>query len=230
MRYFKMKSQQGYTIAEIMISLLISSILLVGIIGVFEAHLISSDIQEALVETNTRTHSAVNFISSDLSNAGSGFGDDYKKTTFNWSNTTNGANDTIEVEYENLSGEDKYSCGQTTPSTTITNRYQVVNGILYCNGVRLIGFVEKFKFYFLADLDSDGEPDKYLTADNAETVALDSSKKIIGIKMFILVSSPSPVTNFNLGYRFVIGDDVFEAQDGKVYSYVVKHINLRNMI
>ena len=48
--------------------------------------------------------------------------------------------------------------------------------------------------------------------------------------MFILVSSPSPVTNFNLGYRFVIGDDVFEAQDGKVYSYIVKHINLRNMI
>lgn len=230
MFYNSNKSIKGYTISEIMVSLLISSILIVGIVGVFQAHLISSDIQEAMVETSNRTHSAMRFMSADIANAGAEAGDDYEKLTFNWNNTINGTNDTIEVTYENMSGENKYNCGDTAPSTTITNRYQVINGILYCNNVRLVGFVEKFKVYFLADLSGDGEPDKLLTASNAEAVANSPNKKIVGVKLFLLISSPSPITNFNLNYSFRIGDEVINAQDGKVYSYISKHVILRNMI
>lgn len=220
----------GFTISEIMVSLLISSILIVGIVGVFQSHLISSDIQEAMVETSNRTHSAMNFISKDIENAGSEDLDDYEKQTFVWANTTNGDNDTLELTYENKTGEQKYSCGSTTASTTINNRYQVIDGLLYCNGVRLVGFVEKFKVFFVADVSGDGEPDKILTANDAESVADSPNMKIVGVKIFIIVSSPSPVTNFNLGYRFKIGSELFEAEDGKVYSYIMKHITLKNMI
>lgn len=224
---------KGFTITEIMISLLIASMVIINVVVVFETNIISANIQKEMVRTQNRTESAMRFVVNDVSNAGASFGgEDFEKNPFDWEETTysENGNDSFKVVYNNLTENDAFTCGETTATDTIENRYRVVNGILYCNSLRLAGYVEKFKILFLADLNGDGEPDKLLTPDVAKTVSEDNTKRIVGAKIMILVSNSSPITNYKYSNNYKFKNTELDTSENKIYSYIIRHIVFKNMI
>lgn len=233
----KMGNKSGFTILELLLASTISLIVLSGLTTLFETNTRVSEMQSAMVEAQESLVFLNNLIHDDIINAGLD-GSEYTldKTPFVWANTnTNlGADDEIRIRYNNVNQlvvamNRRFSCGSSTLDAEIDNHYYVVNGEMFCNSVSLLKGIKRFKVLYGADLDKDGTPDRYIDAASAQVVSNDPHKKIVAVKIFILIESEKSALGIDNSETFRVINEDIPIEDGKVYRYASRHVNLRNM-
>lgn len=233
----RIRKNSGFTLLELLLASTISLIILSGITTLFETNSRVSDMQVAMVDAQESLVFLNQLIYDDIINAGLD-GSEYTldKTPFVWADTNTNANtdDEVRIRYNNVnqfvtSMNRRFSCGKNTLDPVIDNHYYIVDGEMFCNNVSLLKGIKRFKVLFGADLDKDGTPDRYIDAASAQVVSNDPHQKIVSVKIFILIESEKTAFGIDNAETFrVINEDV-PIQDGKVYRYASRHINLRNM-
>ena len=184
----KFMRDRGFTIVELMVTLAITSVLVLGATTFLASADKSNRIQTALSGLNVSGRFGLEQVARDLRMSG------YRDT--NWTfgalgnaiSATNGlpvdGGDSITVVYEGAR-----DCNfALAPGGVVTNTYQVVNGSLECNGLAITGGVQEMQVFLGEDLDNNAVANRWLSPD---TPGLDLTR-IVSVRIHLMV-----VTNGN---------------------------------
>ena len=189
-RFEKRLNSRGFTIIELMITLVITSVLILGSVNFLVSARRSNNLQSALSELNGTGRFGIDQITRDLRMSG------YRAT--NWTlgpienhvSSTNrdsaDGGDTLSVSYEGAR-----TCSFARPAGYDTdtgvgdvfNTYQVVNGALECNGQVVANGIEEMQVYFGEDLDADTVANRWVEPN---TAGLDMTR-VIAVRLHLLV-------------------------------------------
>lgn len=134
--------QRAFTLIELMVTMLIGVLLLGGIVVVFVSSQNSVREAQDLSRLQENLRFASDFVVRDVRNAG--FRDEANLLITDWqnigSNYVNYGNGFLEVRYAG-----RGSCNEDFGAIrVVTNRYEVQNNVLLCNGDRLVSGVTAF--------------------------------------------------------------------------------------
>ncbi len=202
--------QQGLTLVEIMVALVISLLLMAGVMQVFLSNNVSHNLQNGLGRLQENARAAMDVLSLDISMAGytvtaglitpSTF--KYIDTATTLDNATantglgftvaNGrASDSINISYESATD----CLGQATVNLTV-NRYYLNGTNLMCLGSGSVtpGIIaegiENMQILYGQDSDSDGIANRYVNASNITVNASGiPSPRIVSVRIALLVST-----------------------------------------
>lgn len=181
-------SSRGFTIIELMVTLVITSVLILGAVTFLSSADETNRLQSALSGLSASGRFGLDQLSRDIRMSG------YRNS--NWDagplvnviNASNGeaaiGGDSIALRYEG-----SRDCTYVLAAGgVVTNTYQVVNGNLECNGQRVTGGVEEMQIYLGEDTDNNGVANRWLSP---ETAGLDMTR-VVAVRIHLLV-----VTNGN---------------------------------
>ena len=190
------KTEQGYSIVELMIAMLLGALVVVAATQLFSANQQLFTTQQAVSRILDDGQLVMRFLSADLRKAGYS-GDSVSNAdgvVFGGGGSAEGApNDRLQVEYYGT----RDCQGSESPGgpIDITNTYSVNgNGELVCDGslsdapVALVSGVEAFRVHYILDTDQNGEqgPFRIVGANSAAT----SSDPILGLRIGLLMAVP----------------------------------------
>ena len=156
------RRQGGFTLIELMTSMLIGVILVAGAITIFDAFGRAVRVQNAIANQADSGRYALERLASEIRMAG------YREEA--WLRPPlddaivvsdgGSAPDTVTVRYEATT--DCVGVATVGPDFLATNRFDVVNGNLRCNGEVLANGVENLQVLLGEDLDDDGSTNRFL--------------------------------------------------------------------
>ena len=175
----------GFTIIEIMVSLAMTSILLLGTASMFSSSYRGGQVQSTVSDMSATGRFALDVLARELRMAG------YRDA--NWAMgalidvlvATDGlaadGGDTVTVQYEAAR-----DCNfLPTVAGVATNQFGVVNTVLQCNGQALVDGIEQMQVYFGEDLNGDGSPNRFMAPDTAGLVM----NRVVAVRLHLLVRS-----------------------------------------
>lgn len=227
-----LKKEKGFTLIELLMVVLLGSIVLMGVAQVFSLNQNTSLLQRSLIETQNTGFFVSNMITNDLQKTG--LSDEsiskYDVIPFNFSQTADqsGGNSKISITYMN-NGND-FDCDGTSGLSTITNTYEVKNGILQCNDLPLINNVERFKVKYGIDLNGDNFVDRYVNRDTALEITNTNKYKVVSIQFAILLSSDKEYELISSKSFNILNSETLTFNDGKYYRLFTKNVILKNML
>ena len=225
------KKNKGFTIVELLIASLIGFIVASTAIDLIFSSAQSTSQKNESSQLQQDGLIASILISNDIYKAGDlDYGQSAtSKEPFFWENTSNeGDNDTLSIRYYNHEGIE--NCSGNSAIEELENIYKVVDNELLCNDVKIIGNVERLKFIFGADIDGDGNIDRFLNKENAEKVSKEPDQKIISVSFSLLLKSPSDI-GAKSSYSFTMVDgEVLNYNSANSYRLLERTILLRNML
>ncbi len=175
----------GFTIIEIMVSLAMTSILLLGTASLFSSSYRGGQVQSTVSGMSATGRFALDVLARELRMAG------YRDT--NWAMgalidvlvATDGlaadGGDTVTVQYEA-----PRDCNfLPTVAGVATNQFSVVNTVLQCNGQPLVDGIEQMQVYFGEDLNGDGSANRFMAPGTAGLVM----NRVVAVRLHLLVRS-----------------------------------------
>lgn len=72
----------------------------------------------------------------------------------------------------------------------------------------LLDGIERIRFYYGVDLDSDGEIDSYIAANNMPAALWQADAKVLAVRFFVLVRAVRPDVNYDNNNSYDLGDGV----------------------
>ena len=220
------KRQFGFTVIELMVTLAITSVLVLGATTFLASADKSNRVQSAMSGLNVSGRFGLDQLTRDLRMSG------YRDSNWNFGplgdsvSATNGeaaqGGDSLTVLFEAAR-----DCNfALAAGGVVTNVYQVVDGSLECNGQPITAGVQEMQIYLGEDTDSDGVGNRWLSP---ETAGLDM-RKVVSVRIHLMVvtegndiASGPQVYFFNNAKH----DAVDDGQIRREYSTIVA---LRNPI
>ncbi len=215
---------RGFTIIELMITLTITSVLILGAITFLASAGKSNRVQSALSGLNVSGRFGLDQVARDIRMSG------YRNS--NWTigplsdviTASDGAaedgGDSIALLYEGA----RDCTYALAPAGLVINTYQVVDGVLECNGQPITGGVQEMQVYFGEDTDNNGVTNRWLSPD---TAGLDMTR-IVAVRIHLLVrTNGNAIASGPQAYYF---DDELQAavDDGQIRREYSVTIALRN--
>ena len=175
----------GFTIIEIMVSLAMTSILLLGTASLFSSSYRGGQVQSTVSDMSATGRFALDVLARDLRMAG------YRDA--NWAMGALGdplvaidglaadGGDTVTVQYEAAR-----DCNFVpTVAGVATNQFNVFNTVLQCNGQPLVDGIEQMQVYFGEDLNGDGSANRFMAPGTAGLVM----NRVVAVRLHLLVRS-----------------------------------------
>jgi len=218
-------SYRGFTIVEMMVTLAIASVLILGAITFLASADKSNRVQTALSGLNVSGRFGMDQLSRDLRMSG------YRDANWNFGAiadvivATNGESiaggDTIAVAYEGAR-----DCNfALAPGGVVTNAYQIVEGNLECNGQPFAGGIEEMQIFLGEDTNNDSVANRWLAP---ETVGLDMTR-IVSVRIHLLVvSEGNSISSGVQNYRFNNAQHTALQDDGQIRREYSTTVALRN--
>ena len=194
---YPLYKQQGLTLIELMVALVISLLILAGLFTVYQSNNRAYRISDGLVRVQESGRFAIDFIVRDLRMAG------FPAIDSNLHNQIagiegGGPNNSDTLIVLNNTGND---CIGTAVGGVVQNTYTIVdtgrtnkqgNAImaLDCNGTELVEGVENLQVLYGVDTDADrdGVPNRYVTANNVTTVS-NGWHRVVAVRVALLANS-----------------------------------------
>ena len=215
---------RGFTIVELMVTLAITSILVLGAITFLASADKSNRVQSALSGLNVSGRFGLDQMTRDIRMSG-----------YRDSNWTFGALSDVITAVDGVPAEGGDSiallyegardCSYAlAPAGVVTNTYQVVDGVLECNGQPVTGGVQEMQVYFGEDTDNNGVTNRWLAPG---TVGLDMTR-IVSVRIHLLVRTNG--NNISSGPQAYYFNDELQAavDDGQIRREYSVTIALRN--
>jgi prepilin-type N-terminal cleavage/methylation domain-containing protein len=226
-----MDRSRGFTIIEVMITLVITSALILGSVNFLVSARRSNTLQSALSDLNSTGRFSIDQVSRDLRMTGYRANDWTLGPLEDPLTATNGASadggDTISIVYQarrDCAFAQPADADATTGIGTITNVYRVVDGTLQCNGQVITDGVEEMQVYFGEDTDADTVANRWVEPG---TATLDMSRAI-SVRIHMLVRT----TGFNVASEamaFRFDNELRDAiEDGQIRREFSVTVALRN--
>jgi type IV pilus assembly protein PilW len=227
------KNKHGYTLIELMVGILISSIVAGGALKFIETAMNTDQYQKATILIQNETKYAVDYLVSDIRMAGFSLTEDlnsFEKQPFDWTNTTDGVGnlpDQIEITYEN--SQNNTDCNGVSNLAMISNHYYVNNGNLMCNNQTILDNIEIFEILYGIDLNNNGRVDRYLSATTARPISENSLYRVIAVRFDIISSSENGYSGVYLKSFNISNSRKLDFTDNKIYKSYTRTIMLKNM-
>ena len=174
---------RGFTIIELMVTLVITSVLVLGAITFLASADKSNRVQSALSGLNVSGRFGLDQIARDIRMSGYRDSDWTLGPLNNVISATDGAaatgGDSIALLYEGTR-----DCTYTPAvAGIVTNTYQVVNGNLECNGQAITGGVQEMQIYLGEDTDNNGVANRWMSPG---VVGLEMTR-VVAVRIHLLV-------------------------------------------
>lgn len=184
------KNQDGFTLIEIMVSMVISSLVIAGVYGVYTIQQRSYTVQEQVSEMQQRIRAAVDFMSREMRMAGYNPPEPYDQVD-NCQNAAINEADTqiFDFSYCDVTADKKKDEKdlQTYSATLETSRYQLDNGVLRKNSIAIAEGIDALEFRYLSsEIDPNTKKPKVLDTPVTDRTA------IRAVEISILVRSTYP--------------------------------------
>ena len=193
---------RGFTMVELMVTLVITSILVLGAGGFLQAAHQSNIVQTAVSGLNSNGRFGLSQIARDIRMSGyrdsdwqlGGIAQPIMAETFGDAE----GGDTLQLRYEG-----DRDCAFAPPpagATTVTNLYRVSDNdrTLLCNGQVIASGVEQMRVYFGRDTDNDNVPNAWIRAGNAFDMT-----QVVAVRIHLLtVTQGVDVAVGEAGYYF----------------------------
>lgn len=233
------KYPRGVTLIELMISMAISLILLLGVISIYVTSKHSYVVQDGMARQQENGRFAVEMLTRDLRMAG--FPKDNHLAAFVVASTADGgstAADTITIQYES----DTDCLGQPTPANSCgtnacaINRYSIdANNNLIClgnGGVASDVIAEGItNMQILYGIDTDSSPDgianKYNTWANVTVAERD---KIVSVRFGLLARTPAAVKKAASTTSHTLLDQTVAVNTQNIHRAYSSTVVLRNQL
>lgn len=183
------RNQQGFTLIELMVAMLIGLILTLAALQLFMTNQRTFALQQAVAELHEDGQQAIRYMVADLRQAGRGSAVAGAIPPIDLQTSSNGANDTLAIHYWGTS-----TCaGEVYPEESeIHNVYSVNGQVLQCRSVLtnttvdLVSGVESFQVLYGIDGVKDGElgVTQFVTAPD-----LTEDSVVVAIRFALLLSS-----------------------------------------
>jgi type IV pilus assembly protein PilW len=216
----KMNRNHGFTIIELMITLVITSVLILGSVNFLVLARKSNQVQSALSELNSSGRFGLEQISRDVRMSGYRDSDwtlgplDDVLTADHGESADGG--DSLTIVYEGTRDCDF----AVSTAGIVTNVYQVVDGVLQCNGQSATSGVQEMQVYFGEDTDADDVANRWMPAG---TTGL-NMERVVSVRVHLLartdgnnVSTSAQAYHFNNAQQ----DAVDDGQIRREYSVTV---------
>jgi prepilin-type N-terminal cleavage/methylation domain-containing protein len=215
---------RGFTIVEIMVTLAITSVLVLGAVTFLASAHKSNQVQSALSGLNVSGRFGLDQVARDIRMSG------YRDS--NWmlgalSNVITASDglpetggDSIAVLYEGA----RDCTYAPAPGGVVTNTYQVVGDVLQCNGQPITRGVQEMQVYFGEDTDNNRVANRWLSPG---AVGLDMSR-VVSVRIHLLVRTNGNV--ISAGPQAYYFDDSLQTavDDGQVRREYSVTIAMRN--
>ncbi len=215
---------RGFTIIEMMVTLAITSVLVLGAMTFLASADKSNRVQSALSGLNVSGRFGLDQLARDIRMSGYRDSDWTLGALNNVINATDGAaaagGDSLALLYEGAR-----DCTYEPMLTGIVlNTYQVVNGNLECNGQTITGGVQEMQIYLGEDTDNNGVANRWLSPG---TAGLDMTR-VVSVRVHLLVrTNGNAISSGPQAYYF---NNVQQAavNDGQVRREYSVTVALRN--
>ena len=215
-----MAQERGFTVVELMVTLAITSVLVLGATTFLGSADKSNRVQTALSGLNVSGRFGLDQLTRDLRMSG------YRDSNWNFGplgdsvSATNGdaaaGGDTLTVLFESAR-----DCNfALAPGGVVTNIYQVVDGSLECNGQPMTSGVQEMQIFLGEDTDNDGVGNRWLSP---ETAGLDMTN-VVSVRIHLMVvTEGSQIASGPQTYFFnnAVQDPVDDGQIRREYSTIV---------
>ena len=215
---------RGFTIIELMVTLAITSVLVLGAVTFLATADKSNRVQTALSGLNVSGRFGLEQVARDLRMSG------YRDSNWNFGalgnaiSATDGlavdGGDSITVVYEGA----RDCAFALAPAGVVTNTYQVVNGNLECNGQPFTSGIQEMQIYLGEDTDNNGVANRWMSPG---TAGLDMTR-LVSVRIHLLVRTNS--NNVSSGPQTYYFDNAQQAaiNDGQIRREYSVTIALRN--
>ncbi len=175
----------GFTIIEMMVSLAMTSILLLGTASLFSSSYRGGQVQSTVSDMSATGRFALDVLARDLRMAGYRESNGSMGALNDVLAATDGlaadGGDTVTVQYEAAR-----DCNFLPTATGVaTNQFSVVNTVLQCNGQPLVDGIEQMQVYFGEDLNGDGSANRFMAPGTAGLVM----NRVVAVRLHLLVRS-----------------------------------------
>ena len=211
---------RGFTIVELMISLAIGMVLILGATSFLATTDRSNRLQSAVSGLNISGRFGLDRLARDIRMSG------YRDS--NWAmgplnnviTATDGlaadGGDSITLLYEGT----RDCAFALAPGGIVTNTYQVLNGNLECNGQAVTGGVQEKQIYLGEDTDNDGVANRWMSPG---TAGLDMTR-LVSVRIHLLVrTNGNNISAGTQGYYFNNAQqaDIGDGQIRREYSVTI---------
>ncbi len=215
---------RGFTIIEMMVTLAIRSVLVLGAMTFLASADKSNRVQSALSGLNVSGRFGLDQLARDIRMSGYRDSDWTLGALNNVINATDGAaaagGDSLALLYEGA----RDCTYALAPAGVVSNTYQVVNGNLECNGQTVTGGVQEMQIYLGEDTDNNGVANRWLSPG---TAGLDMTR-VVSVRVHLLVrTNGNAISSGPQAYYF---NNVQQAavNDGQVRREYSVTVALRN--
>lgn len=185
------RSQQGFTLIELMVAMLLGLILTLAALQLFMTNQRTFSLQQALAELHEDGQMAIRYMVADIRQAGRGNAVAGSIPAIVLEHSADDTNDSLAIRHWSTS-----SCaGETyTDQTEVVSIYSVSDGVLQCrNGmtgltVDLLSGVDSFQVLYGVDATKDGNlgVTQFVTADSDR---LKDNSVVVAVRFALLISS-----------------------------------------
>jgi len=176
---------RGFTLIELMITLVITSFLILGAITFLASAHKANLVQTALSGLGVSGRFGLDQIARDIRMSGYRDSDWTVGALDSAITATNGlaaeGGDSLTALYEGV----RDCTYALAPGGVVTNTYQVANGVLECNDQPITSGVDQMQVYFGEDTDNDSVANRWLSPG---TAGLDLSR-VVSVRLHLLVST-----------------------------------------
>lgn len=227
------KKIKGFTLLELMIVLLISSIALIAV----TRFLFSTITYDAYIEESVKMQDEVSFfnrfIEKDVMMAGfsiSSVASNASKKPFNLEKTFDNVDGSSQfaITYENFNNN--ADCDGNTSLNKIENVYYLNNGNLMCNNLKIIENVNYFKVYYGIDINGDSISDRIVNAIEMKNIlsSKTSSKPVFVIIEIMIKSNQEFLGKHEKQFKFYNKEKTI-VDDSYLYKKLRNKYILKNM-
>ena len=222
------KQQQGFTLIELMVAMVIGLILTVAALQLFLTNQRTFALQQALAELHEDGQMVTRYMTTDIRQAGRGSAIEGPITPVVVSDSSNGTNDVLSINYWGTStcAGDEY-----TGETEIQNTYSVNNGVLQCRSVRtnntvdLVSGVESFQVLYGLDTNNNNAlgVTEFVTAADLTTDSI-----IVAVRFALLLSTDRFTQAEAASHTHWVLDQSFNSNDDQLRRVYSATVQLRN--
>jgi len=239
--------QQGFSLVEIMVALVLGLVLLGGTITLYASSKDSYRLQENIAGMQENARFAIHALRRDAEMAGFPLANDI--VPFVPAGTFDGVvgndSDQFTIQYAsrapnnpigNPNNPNRDCLGEVVAvGVLITNQYSINNGDLVCQGnfntQTLVENVVNMQALYGIDTDTDGSANQYLRADEVDALPGNPWLRVVSLRLALLVASETAVDpNQPQGGFTLLDAPAINPNDSRLYRVFTTTIPLRNRI